>query len=178
MLICRVHLQHLGHPIANDPIYANPQIFTSLEDVNTVTDEELIARLENMGKSISATTLADLAIDPLTAETNITPVHGLENPEMREMWSGEICDVCGTQLYIDPAPGELEIWLHAWRYSWRSAPTVEGEEGQVWSYQSEVPAWGKEDWQGSNYFQAPRSRSRSPSIVRMVEPGIDGQDDK
>ena len=124
-----------------------------------------------MGKSVAATTLADQDIDPTTAGTNITPVHGLENPEMREMWSGEICDVCGTQLYLDPSPGELEIWLHAWRYSWRSAPAVESDEGQLWSYQSEVPKWGKEDWQGGSIV-VPRSRSRSPSIVRTVEPGI------
>lgn len=73
MLICRVHLQHLGHPIANDPIYANPQIFTSLEEANTITDEELIARLENMGKSVAATTLADQAIDPVEAEQTSPP---------------------------------------------------------------------------------------------------------
>ena len=73
LLICRVHLQHLGHPIANDPIYANPQIFTSLEDANTVTDEEVIARLENMGKSVAATTLADQTLDPIQPEQTSPP---------------------------------------------------------------------------------------------------------
>jgi hypothetical protein len=141
-----VHLQHLGHPIANDPIYANPHIFKSPEDAMTVSDEDLIGRLEAMGKSVAATTLAD---QPNTDPENITPVHiGLENPERREMWSGEICEVCGTQLYLDPAPGELEIWLHAWKYSGQSPPDTQGEEGKLWSYQSEVPEWGREDWQG------------------------------
>jgi hypothetical protein len=140
-----VHLQHLGHPIANDPIYANPDIFRTPEDVSTLSDEDLIARLDGVGKSIAASTLADQGsnMDP----TNITPVHGLENPEMREMWSGEICEVCGTQLYLDPAPGELEIWLHAWKYNGRSKDT-ETEEGKSWSYQSDIPEWGREDWEG------------------------------
>jgi hypothetical protein len=80
---------------------------------------------------------------------------------MREMWSGEICDVCGTQLYLDPSPGELEIWLHAWKYSGRS------EEGKEWSYQSEVPEWGKEDWNGA--IQVPR-RSESPGFLHLIEP--------
>ena len=101
-----------------------------------------------MGKTVTATTLADLA-GGSSDKANITPVHGLENPEMREMWSGEVCDVCGTQLYIDPSPGELEIWLHAWKYSGRHATIVEGQEGDPWSYKCEVPEWGREDWQGS-----------------------------
>src|ERR1700737_5485976 len=113
-----------------------------------------------MGKSVAASTLADqpIAVD----DTNITPVHGLENSEMREMWSGEVCDVCGTQLYLDPAPGELEIWLHAWKYSGRPQDK-EGEEGKPWSYQSEVPEWGREDWQGS-----PSTRRRRSSDSKEV----------
>jgi len=115
--------------------------------VLTATDDEIVARLDEMGKVAASTTLADQPSASSTETIDITPVHGLENPEMREMWSGEICDVCGTQLYWDPSPAELEIWLHAWKYSGRS-PEREGEEGKVWSYQSEVPEWGLEDWQG------------------------------
>lgn len=124
-----------------------------------------------MGKSVPAATLADSNRKPIS-ETNITPVHGLENPEMREMWSGEVCDVCGTQLYLDPSPGELEIWLHAWKYGGRS------EDGEEWSYQSDIPDWGREGWKGT--FEAPRSRSSTPSIIRLVETDgdVDSQDAK
>ena len=122
------------------------------EDAETVEDEVLIARLDTMGKSVAATTLADdKSKSPTDPNTNITPVHGLENPEMREMWSGEVCDVCGTQLYLDPSPAELEIWLHAWKYSGRYAPEKEGEEGKEWCYQSEAPEWARENWQGPSY---------------------------
>ena len=154
-------MQHLGHPIANDPIYANPQVFKTIDEASTATDEELIARLEKMGKSVSSSTRAEESYP----NRNITPVHGLENPETREMWSGELCDVCGTHLYLDPAPGELEIWLHAWKYSWK-VPAAEGTEEELLSFQSEVPPWGKEEWTGS--FSRPRSPSVTPQI-RMVE---------
>jgi len=49
------------------------------------------------------------------------------------------------------------IWIllmRNWRYGCthgnigRSAPEREGEEGKVWLYQSEVPEWGRKDWQG------------------------------
>ena len=142
-------------------MYANPQIFQTPDDANNATDEELIARLDNMGKTVAASTLADKITSALEG-TNVTPVHGLNNPEMREMWSGEICDVCGTQLYLDPAPGELEIWLHAWKYSGQFKPQIKGEEGETWSFESEVPAWGREDWEGL-LIPGPPSRSRSPS---------------
>src|SRR5271168_5052726 len=109
--VIRVHLQSLGHPIANDPIYANPLVFKSPGDVLGATDDEIIARLDDMGKVAASATLADQSVarSPSTESNLITPVHGLENPEMREMWSGEICDVCGTQLYLDPSFAELEI---------------------------------------------------------------------
>ena len=132
-----------------------------MDEANTATDEEIIARLEKMGKSVSSTTRAN-EYDP---SNHITPVRGLENPETREMWSGELCDVCGTHLYLDPAPLELEIWLHAWKYSWK-VPAVEGTEEELLSFESAVPPWGKEGWTGT--FSRPRSPSVSPQI-RMVE---------
>ena len=136
----RVHLQHLGHPIANDPIYANPNVFRSQEDVDSATTEELVARLEMMGKDVPASTLADQFT---ITDTNITRVDGMENS--REKWSGEVCETCGTQLYVDPSPDEFEIWLHAWKYGGDGGL---GEDDRPWSYQVEVPEWGREDWQG------------------------------
>jgi len=125
-----------------------------------------------MGKSMTATTLADKVSKGLVnPERNITPVHGLENPEMREMWSGEVCDVCGTQLYLDPSPGELEIWLHAWQYGGRYAPEKVGEEGKEWSFQSEIPEWAREDWPGPT-DRPRRSPSPGPVTYRIVKDEI------
>jgi len=103
-----------------------------------------------MGKSIATTTLADNPASQPLGKTSITPVHGLENPAMREMWSGEICNVCGTQLYLDPSPAELEIWLHAWKYGGRYVSEGAHGEETTWEYKSEVPEWAREDWHGSS----------------------------
>jgi hypothetical protein len=114
-----------------------------------------------MGKSVAAATMADASGTSSAEETtNITPVHGLENPEMREMWSGEICDVCGTQLYLDPSPKELEIWLHAWKYGGKYVSST-GEEGEPWCYQSEPPDWAREDWHGPMVTTRPRPKTSS-----------------
>ena len=50
----RVHLQYLGHPIINDPIYANRRVFGSklaVHDSSSAQDEEIKRRLANMGKT-------------------------------------------------------------------------------------------------------------------------------
>lgn len=50
----RVHLQFLGHPISNDPIYSNRQVFGPLlgkADSSPENDDEIIARLSQMGKT-------------------------------------------------------------------------------------------------------------------------------
>ena len=54
------------------------------------------------------------------------------NKRKGEKMTGEKCDVCGTDLYSDPGPQELGIYLHALAYS-----DVEGK----WRYQSPMPSW-------------------------------------
>lgn len=64
----RVHLQFLGHPITNDPIYSNRRVFgpdLAQNDASGDQDAEIIARLKNMGK----TELAD-ALDYPDAGTD------------------------------------------------------------------------------------------------------------
>ena len=49
----RVHLQFLGHPISNDPIYSNRRVFgSSLAKSNNLGDDDkdVIAKLSKMGK--------------------------------------------------------------------------------------------------------------------------------
>lgn len=55
----RVHLQFLGHPISNDPIYSNRKVFgngLAQNDASGEHDAEIIARLSRMGKSELAET--------------------------------------------------------------------------------------------------------------------------
>ncbi|KIX08307.1 uncharacterized protein Z518_02963 [Rhinocladiella mackenziei CBS 650.93] len=50
----RVHLQFLGHPITNDPIYSNRAVFgpnLAQNDSTGEHDDEIIARLKKVGKS-------------------------------------------------------------------------------------------------------------------------------
>lgn len=50
----RVHLQFLGHPITNDPIYSNRAVFgpdLARNDSTGADDEEIIAKLKRVGKT-------------------------------------------------------------------------------------------------------------------------------
>ena len=120
----RVHLQFLGHPISNDPIYCNQRVFgqdLACGDDQSDADEDIIARLSRMGKDQVAEAVA--YHDEMMEDYN---------KRKAEKLSGETCDVCGTQLYTDPGPHELGIYLHAKRYA-----CAEGS----WEYETPLPDW-------------------------------------
>ena len=120
----RVHLQYLGHPISNDPIYSNQRVFgTELAagDAGSDHDEEIISRLSEMGKTVAAEAMAyqeELMED--------------YNKRKAEKMTGALCDVCDTPLYSDPGAHELGIYLHAKRYA--------HDKGE-WDYESPLPDW-------------------------------------
>ncbi|KAI1416115.1 pseudouridine synthase [Hypoxylon sp. FL1857] len=122
----RVHLQHLGHPIQNDPIYANQRVWgikLGCNDPEAVenTDEDIITRLNRMGKEEVADAVAyhDEMVDEYYKRK-------------AEKMSGELCEVCDTPLYTDPGMQELTLWLHSLRYE---------DAGGDWSYVSPLPDW-------------------------------------
>lgn len=122
----RVHLQFLGHPIGNDPIYSNQRVWganlgANDEDATQDTDEDIITRLSRMGKEEVADAVAyhDEMVDEY-------------NKKKAEKMSGELCDICQTPLYTDPGEQELCLWLHSLRYE---------DAGGAWSYLSPLPAW-------------------------------------
>lgn len=122
----RVHLQYLGHPILNDPIYCNQRVWgidlgANDEDASRDTDEDIITRLSKMGKSEVAEAVA--YHDEMVEDYN---------KKRAEKMSGELCEICDTPLYTDPGAHELGIYLHALRYE---------DMGGTWSYCSELPAW-------------------------------------
>jgi tRNA pseudouridine synthase 9 len=122
----RVHLQFLGHPIANDPIYCNQRVWgdrlgANDADASQDTDEDIITRLSRMGKSEVA--------DAVAYHDEMVDVY---NKKKAEKMSGELCDVCQTPLYTDPGEQELSLWLHSLRYE---------DAGGAWSYVSPLPAW-------------------------------------
>ena len=120
----RVHLQFLGHPISNDPIYCNQRVFgPSLggNDEHSDDDEDIMSRLSKMGKEEAAEAVAyhrDIAGD--------------FHKRLAERMTGELCDVCGTELFSDPGDHELGIYLHAKKYA--------SDDG-TWSYETPLPLW-------------------------------------
>ncbi|KAK4447856.1 pseudouridine synthase [Podospora aff. communis PSN243] len=122
----RVHLQYLGHPISNDPIYANSKVWgfdlgSNDPDAQQNSDEDIISRLSRMGKEDVAQAVAyyDEMVD------------GYEK-QRAEKLSGERCAVCDTPLYTDPGAQELSLYLHSLRYE---------DIGGEWGYVSPMPSW-------------------------------------
>ncbi|KAB8360822.1 hypothetical protein FH972_024556 [Carpinus fangiana] len=120
----RVHLQFLGHPITNDPIYCNQRVFgqsLARGETEADNDEDIIARLSKMGKEEVADAVA----------YHDEMVEDYEKRKAEKM-TGELCEVCDTPLYSDPGIHELGIYLHAKRYA---------DAGGAWSYETPLPDW-------------------------------------
>lgn len=120
----RVHLQYLGHPISNDPIYCNQRVFgptLAAGDAASDNDEDIISRLSKMGKTEAAEAVA--YHDEMMEEYN---------KRKAEKMTGQVCDICAAPLYSDPGIHELGIYLHAKRYS-----CTEGK----WEYETSLPEW-------------------------------------
>ena len=118
----RVHLQYLGHPIANDPLYSNEWVWGTELGKGGAGDDALIA--EKLG-AIGRTRPASTWINPLSDEV-ASSIKG-------EVLTGEKCDVCKTDLFSDPSSNDLDLWLHALNYS---------ANDMSWSYSTPFPEWG------------------------------------
>lgn len=140
----RVHLQFLGHPIANDPLYANKKVWgDNAADWRTKSDEEISDKLLNLNKS----ELADFGNFGPKPNCEVAPSYVSDETKAEakqrrdkrigELLNGEICDVCQAPLYSDPSPSELGIFLHALKYR--------ADDGS-WSYETELPDWAADDW--------------------------------
>jgi len=146
----RVHLQFLGHPISNDPIYSNRRVFgpdLGKNESSADRDREIIERLSEMGKTevpdtagyrTHLTTPPNVppGTDPSLVEEIMAREHDAAMADYckrrGERLSGERCEVCDTELYTDPGPDELGIFLHALAYS---------DHAGHWKYRSKMPAW-------------------------------------
>lgn len=146
----RVHLQFIGNPISNDPIYSNRRVFgpeLGKHEDTSERDGEIVERLTRMGKTelpdtgtyrthITTTPNVPPDTDPAIVEAIMSREHEVAVAEYHkrkgERLSGETCDVCDTELYTDPGVHELGIFLHAMTYS--------DHEGH-WKYRSKMPSW-------------------------------------
>ncbi|GCE97209.1 DRAP deaminase [Zygosaccharomyces mellis] len=117
----RVHLQYLGHPIANDPIYSNLEVWGSNLGKNGEADySEVIKKLNEIGRTESAQSW-------------------FHRHSKGELLGNEKCPHCETSLFTDPGPNDLDLWLHAYFYeSTELDPTTSDRK---WSYCTEFPDW-------------------------------------
>ncbi|RCK64980.1 Bifunctional protein RIB2 [Candida viswanathii] len=113
----RVHLQYLGYPIANDPIYSSEFVWGENLGKNGEADLEKVKKnLDMIGKSKPATSWFHPEGDG-------------------EVLLDELCPITGLPLYSDPGPNDLDLWLHAYKYA--------ADDGS-WSYKTQYPEWALE----------------------------------
>jgi tRNA pseudouridine synthase 9 len=165
----RVHLQFLGHPISNDPIYSNRRVFgpdLGKHDTSGDRDSEILSRLNLMGKTeIAETTTYRTHLTtppPVPAGTDPSVIEEIMSREHEqavhdyhkrkgERLSGERCEICDTPLYTDPGVHELGIFLHAVAYA---------DNNGEWKYRSKMPSWA----------QPPEGMEGPTSVPDWVEP--------
>lgn len=113
----RVHLQFLGHPIANDPLYSSEYVWGKElgkgihEDLSSV-----IGKLDTIGKSRASSSWIHPSPDG-------------------EVLTEEKCEVCDSPLYSDAGFNDLTLWLHAYQYK---------SNEKQWSFKTEYPEWALE----------------------------------
>lgn len=102
----RIHLRDLGHPIINDWVY-NPRYKRAFS--RSAVESNLPKNLSEIQK---------------------------EQDERRiAMYSGKTCSECGINLYKDPDPDSMVLFLHALKY------TGHDRQGGIISYETGMPAW-------------------------------------
>ncbi|CAG8541005.1 14406_t:CDS:2, partial [Acaulospora morrowiae] len=149
----RVHLQYLGYPIANDPLYAHPRIWgpeRGKGGTDTNVAEYIIEKFnkefvceENLVVFDEGMFLAnkEKSVDGKRIDANPTDRSNNDLLKDSNSLNGGICEECTISYHPDPKPNQLLIWLHAFKY-----------ECDLWSYESELPTWANEDFDGDLEF--------------------------
>ncbi len=123
----RVHLQWLGHPIANDPLYGD--LLDNLEQGENSEKKQK----DDSKQQGTLTEYVDYRPSPKQA------VSSEDNelvPPMRQQMGDRAtsrCTECNQDLTLfrDPTEEELCLWLHAYSYELRDR----------WVYTTEMPLW-------------------------------------
>lgn len=157
----RVHLQYLGFPIVNDPLY-NDKVFGPLKgkggDFGGKTDEELIKELieihnaesflgldgepdPKVSNTIKSKVAQYSSISMPTSPNEKSSQTSYEYPDTTfdpaKMTSDDNCLECKLK-YKDPNPEQLVMYLHALKYS-----------GPTWHYETPLPYWAEEGFEYS-----------------------------
>ncbi|KAF9968984.1 hypothetical protein BGZ73_008921 [Actinomortierella ambigua] len=117
----RVHLQFLGYPIANDPLYHNTSIWGPNNGRGGVSEEIEKSVVAKFNERVQQEDEFDLAL----AEDNAGLVE-VENSQ------AGFCPVCQQPNKPDPPPEKRSMYLHAWKYQTKD-----------WSYETDLPVWAR-----------------------------------
>ncbi|KAF9332590.1 hypothetical protein BG006_004544 [Podila minutissima] len=134
----RVHLQWLGFPITNDPLYCNKEIWGLKNGQGGITEEmekDLVERLTAKAEQddeydFAAATSAAKEVDQVEGEK---VVKGGEEGAGCHAHVAEFCKICGMPSRADPEPEKRVMFLHAWKY-----------RAKDWAFETDLPDWAKE----------------------------------
>lgn len=129
----RVHLQFLGFPIANDPLYAHPA-WGPARGRGGVDEEERQRVLERFYGMQQRGTYDEEARGVIEKKKEAEEPKEKTAAEAAEsFWSSPSAAVSQRP---DPPPHKMCLWLHAHKYS-----------GPAWEHVAPPPAWASEDFE-------------------------------
>ncbi|XP_026817361.1 RNA pseudouridylate synthase domain-containing protein 2-like isoform X1 [Rhopalosiphum maidis] len=158
----RVHLQYLGYPIQNDPLYNDTVFGPEKGRAGNFgkTDEQLVQDLihahnaENWSVTDDGLPIIPVVDDILPvlleaengrpvvkncATVDMSTQTGIDVPDVgfdeTKLTVDAHCQECKIR-YKDPKPADLVMYLHALKYS-----------GPDWAYETPMPAWADVNWQ-------------------------------
>ena len=138
----RIHLQHLGHPIVNDPLYHSPEFKNEKSDfINHVTEQ----RTGNNATEAEMAKLLALA-EELRAHRDV------KNTDL----DLRICPECSFPL-PEPQRMDMIMWLHAFKYSCED-----------WSFESPLPEWAKAEFDDQPTLDWIKTKNERISMGQMV----------
>ncbi|KNE65366.1 RluA family pseudouridine synthase [Allomyces macrogynus ATCC 38327] len=152
----RVHLRHLGFPIANDPLYNNP----NHRHVKAEREKAAAAAVAESNSGEDATTDSAGAEGTPGATDDETAAWvaavAAETASRDALTVTGQCTECGTDLYADPPHDHRLIYLHAYEYAVRmslgelDAPSeyiTYDEATKTTTVRTPLPEWAT-DWPG------------------------------
>ncbi|CAR21455.1 pseudouridine synthase PUS6 [Lachancea thermotolerans CBS 6340] len=120
----RIHLARLGHPIVNDPFY-------NLKNSRYPKRLTFMLECHNWNKQANKSPSLSELFEEFLGEAE-----KLQRSE-RSALTLEKCPECDASIYPDPTCEELQLFLHAWKYT--------DDSGSL-KFETEIPKWAKSGW--------------------------------
>lgn len=119
----RIHLARLGHPIVNDPFY-------NLNNTKYPDRSKFVLEVEDWEQSSFSTEQLRQQFDEFVQECEEVQARKKNEQEL------QTCEECGSIGMETPPVHELELWLHAWKYS---------DSEKIFTFETKPPKWIQEN---------------------------------